>query len=74
MGCSTMSEYTVLAEISCAVDKEALLEKCCLSGCGISTDCVVWKSICKVEVDSTVAVRIVAVETTVCSRSSRTLL
>jgi S-(hydroxymethyl)glutathione dehydrogenase/alcohol dehydrogenase len=57
MGCSTMSEYTVLAEISCAVvDKEAPLEKCCLFGCGISTGLgAVWNT-CKVEVDSTVAV------------------
>jgi hypothetical protein len=57
MGCSTMSEYTVLAEISCAkIDKEAPLEKCCLFGCGISTGLgAVWNT-CKVEVDSTVAV------------------
>jgi S-(hydroxymethyl)glutathione dehydrogenase/alcohol dehydrogenase len=38
MGCSTMSEYTVLAEISCAkISKEMALEKACLFGCGIST-------------------------------------
>jgi S-(hydroxymethyl)glutathione dehydrogenase/alcohol dehydrogenase len=57
MGCSTMSEYTVLAEISCAkIDKEAPLEKMCLFGCGISTGLgAVWNT-CKVEVDSTVAV------------------
>jgi S-(hydroxymethyl)glutathione dehydrogenase/alcohol dehydrogenase len=57
MGCSTMSEYTVLAEISCAkIDKEAPLEKMCLFGCGVSTGLgAVWNT-CKVEVDSTVAV------------------
>ena len=38
MGCSTFSEYTVVAEISVAkVNKEAPLEKICLLGCGIST-------------------------------------
>jgi Zn-dependent alcohol dehydrogenase len=38
MGCSTMSEYTVLAEISCAkINPDAALEKVCLFGCGIST-------------------------------------
>jgi S-(hydroxymethyl)glutathione dehydrogenase/alcohol dehydrogenase len=57
MGCSTMSEYTVLAEISCAkIDPQAPLEKMCLFGCGISTGLgAVWNT-CKVEVDSTVAV------------------
>ena len=38
MGCSTMSEYTVLAEISCAkITKAMSLEKACLLGCGVST-------------------------------------
>ena len=38
MGCSTMSEYTVIAEISCAkISKAMALEKACLFGCGIST-------------------------------------
>ena len=38
MGCSTMSSYTVLAEISCAkISKEMALEKACLFGCGVST-------------------------------------
>lgn len=57
MGCSTMSEYTVLAEISCAkISKEAPLEKACLFGCGVSTGLgAVWNT-CKVETDSTVAV------------------
>jgi len=57
MGCSTMSEYTVLAEISCAkINPDAPLEKMCLFGCGISTGLgAVWNT-CKVEVNSTVAV------------------
>jgi len=38
MGCSTMCEYTVIAEISCAkISKAMALEKACLFGCGIST-------------------------------------
>lgn len=57
MGCSTMSEYTVLAEISCAkINPEAPLEKMCLFGCGVSTGLgAVWNT-CKVEVNSSVAV------------------
>lgn len=57
MGCSTMAEYTVLAEISCAkIAAEAPLEKVCLFGCGVSTGLgAVWNT-CKVEVNSTVAV------------------
>lgn len=38
MGCSTMSEYTVIAEISCAkISKEMALEKAALFGCGVTT-------------------------------------
>ncbi|KXJ20545.1 Alcohol dehydrogenase class-3 [Exaiptasia diaphana] len=38
MGTSTFSEYTVVAEISCAkVNEKAPLDKVCLLGCGIST-------------------------------------
>jgi len=57
MGCSTMSEYTVLAEISCAkISKEAPLETACLFGCGVATGLgAVWNT-CKVETDATVAV------------------
>eukprot|EP01083_Nonionella_stella_P028487 78451_1 len=57
MGCSTMSEYTVLAEISCAkIDKAAPLDRVCLFGCGVATGLgAVWNT-CKVEVNSTVAV------------------
>lgn len=57
MGCSTMSEYTVLAEISCAkIDPAAPLDKMCLFGCGVSTGLgAVWNT-CKVEANSSVAV------------------
>ncbi|CAC5360936.1 frmA [Mytilus coruscus] len=38
MGCSTFSQYTVVAEISVSkVNPKAALEKVCLLGCGIST-------------------------------------
>lgn len=52
-----MSEYTVIAEISCAkIDKKADLSKACLFGCGVSTGLgAVWNT-CKVETNSTVAV------------------
>ena len=52
-----MSEYTVLAEISCAkITKEAPLERACLFGCGVSTGLgAVWNT-CKVDTDATVAV------------------
>ena len=57
MGCSTMSEYTVLAEISCAkIADEAPLEKVCLFGCGVSTGLGAVFNTCKVEPDSSVAV------------------
>jgi len=57
MGCSTMSEYTVLAEISCAkISTDMPLDKACLFGCGVSTGLgAVWNT-CKVEVNSSVAV------------------
>jgi S-(hydroxymethyl)glutathione dehydrogenase / alcohol dehydrogenase len=57
MGCSTMSEYTVLAEISCAkISKEAILEKVCLFGCGVSTGLGAVLNTCKVEPGASVAV------------------
>ena len=57
MGCSTMSEYSVLAEISCAkIMPEAPLEKVCLFGCGVSTGWgAVWNN-AGVETGSSVAV------------------
>jgi len=57
MGCSTFSEYTVLAEISLAkVALEAPLQKMCLLGCGVSTGWgAVWNTV-KVENGASVAV------------------
>jgi len=57
MGCSTFSEYTVLAAISCAkVSPRAPLEKMCLLGCGVSTGWgAVWNT-CQVENGASVAV------------------
>jgi S-(hydroxymethyl)glutathione dehydrogenase/alcohol dehydrogenase len=38
MGCSTFSEFSVIAEISAAkIDQKAPLDKMCLFGCGVST-------------------------------------
>ena len=38
MGCSTFSEYTVLAEISAAkINPNADMNKVCMLGCGVST-------------------------------------
>lgn len=57
MGCSTMSEYTVIAEISAAkINPVAPLEKCCLFGCGVSTGLGAVLNTCKVEPNSSVAV------------------
>ena len=57
MGCSTFSEFTVVAEISCAkINKQIPLPKAALLGCGISTGFgAVWNT-CKVEPNSTVGV------------------
>ncbi len=52
-----MSEYTVLADFSCAkIRKDAPLDKVCLFGCGVSTGLgAVWNT-CKVQQGDTVAV------------------
>ena len=57
MGCSTFSEYTVLAEISCAkINPSIPQEHACLFGCGIATGLgAVWNT-AKVEPFSSVAV------------------
>lgn len=57
MGTSTFSEYTVVAEISCAkIDPGADLSKVCLFGCGVSTGLgAVWNT-CNVQKDASVAV------------------
>ncbi|XP_036372283.1 alcohol dehydrogenase class-3-like [Megalops cyprinoides] len=57
MGCSTFSEYTVVADISLAkVDERAPLDKVCLLGCGISTGYGAALNTAKVEAGSTCAV------------------
>jgi len=57
MGCSTFSEYTVVAEISLAkINATAPLEKVCLLGCGISTGYGAALNTAGVEVGSTVAI------------------
>lgn len=57
MGCSTFSEYTVVAEISCAkVSSTAPLDTCSLLGCGVSTGLGAVYNTCDVEPGSSVAV------------------
>jgi len=57
MGTSTFSEYTVVAEISCAViDRKAPMSKVCLFGCGVSTGFGAVFNTTKVERGSSVAV------------------
>ena len=57
MGCSTFSEYTVIAEISAAkVNPYADLNKACMLGCGVSTGWGAVFNTTKVRPGSTVAV------------------
>jgi S-(hydroxymethyl)glutathione dehydrogenase/alcohol dehydrogenase len=57
MGCSTFSEYTVVAEISVAkINPSAPLDKVCLLGCGITTGYGAAINTAKVEEGSTVAI------------------
>mmetsp|Transcript_17835 Transcript_17835/g.30255 ORF Transcript_17835/g.30255 Transcript_17835/m.30255 type:complete len:274 (+) Transcript_17835:436-1257(+) len=57
MGCSTFSEYTVIAEISAAkVNPECDLQKVCMLGCGVSTGWGAVFNTCKVGPGSSVAV------------------
>jgi len=57
MGCSTFSEYTVVAAISlCKVDPSAPLDKVCLLGCGVSTGYGAVLNNAQVEAGSTVAI------------------
>lgn len=57
MGCSTFSEFTVVAAISlCKVSKEADLGKVCLLGCGVSTGYGAVLNTAKVEAGSKCAV------------------
>lgn len=57
MGCSTFSEYTVVAEVSVAkVNPEAPLEKVCLLGCGVTTGIGAVHNTAKVKEGDTVAI------------------
>lgn len=57
MGCSTFSEYTVVADISvCKVNEKAPFDKVCLLGCGIPTGYGAALNTAKVEAGSSCAV------------------
>ncbi len=57
MGCSTFSEYTVVAEVSLAkVHPDANPEQVCLLGCGVTTGLGAVKNTAKVQEGDTVAV------------------
>jgi len=57
MGCSTFSEYTVVAEISLAkINPQANPEQVCLLGCGVTTGLGAVKNTAKVQPGDTVAV------------------
>lgn len=57
MGCSTFSEYTVIAEISAAkINPYADLKKVCMLGCGVATGWGAVYNTCKVTPGSSVVV------------------
>jgi S-(hydroxymethyl)glutathione dehydrogenase/alcohol dehydrogenase len=57
MGCSTFSEYTVVAEVSLAkIDPAANHEHVCLLGCGVTTGIGAVHNTAKVQAGDTVAV------------------
>jgi len=57
MGCSTFSEYTVVAEVSLAkIDPTANPEQVCLLGCGVTTGLGAVKNTAKVQPGDSVAV------------------
>ena len=57
MGCSTFSEYTVVAEVSLAkINPEANPEQVCLLGCGVTTGLGAVKNTAKVQEGDSVAV------------------
>lgn len=57
MGCSTFSEYTVVAEVSLAkVNPDANPEQVCLLGCGVTTGLGAVKNTAKVQPGDSVAV------------------
>ncbi len=57
MGCSTFSEYTVVAEVSLAkINPDANPEQVCLLGCGVTTGLGAVKNTAKVQEGDSVAV------------------
>lgn len=57
MGCSTFSEFTVVAEVSLAkINPESNHEQVCLLGCGVTTGLGAVKNTAKVQAGDTVAV------------------
>ena len=57
MGCSTFSEYTVVAEVSLAkIHDDAPLQKVCLLGCGVTTGIGAVHNTAKVKAGDSVAV------------------
>ena len=57
MGCSTFSEYTVVAEVSLAkINPQANHEQVCLLGCGVTTGLGAVKNTAKVQEGDSVAV------------------
>ncbi len=57
MGCSTFSEYTVVAEVSLAkINPNANHEQVCLLGCGVTTGLGAVKNTAKVQAGDSVAV------------------
>jgi len=57
MGCSTFSQYTVVADISvCKIDSSSPLDKVCLLGCGIPTGYGAALNTAKVEPGSSCAI------------------
>ncbi|MCM3603819.1 zinc-binding dehydrogenase, partial [Robertmurraya korlensis] len=57
MGCSTFSEYTVVADVSLAkINPEANPEQVCLLGCGVTTGLGAVKNTAKVQEGDSVAV------------------
>ncbi|MFA5662632.1 S-(hydroxymethyl)glutathione dehydrogenase/class III alcohol dehydrogenase [Castellaniella sp.] len=57
MGCSTFSEYTVVAEVSLArINPQANPEQVCLLGCGVTTGIGAVRNTAKVQPGDTVAV------------------
>jgi S-(hydroxymethyl)glutathione dehydrogenase/alcohol dehydrogenase len=72
MGCSTFSEYTVVAEVSLAkINPKANHEQVCLLGCGVTTGLGAVQNTAKVQPGDTVAVFFTAPRPVVTPQPSR---